>query len=224
MNAHELARLRPQRAQQLMGILGRQLVAELNGIACHPLDIIGKRRKSIARTRTFGEDTNDLGSIQAAIASFATQAAFRLRVSGQVTRCAAIFLTSNKHKPGYQRWSREIKYCVPTADTGHLIATLLHQLGELYNPIHAYHRAGVLLWDFMPADSLQADIFGHVDIEQETKAAIRMKALDKLNERFGKGHIHYAAEDLGNRWRPRYNLRSPRYTTHLDELPTIKLI
>lgn len=221
MNAFELSRMRPQHIQQLRGIQGRQLVAELNGTTCYPLQQEGKRRQSIARTRTFGEDTNDLGSIEAAITTFATAAAFRLRAGGQVTRRAAIFLTTNKHKPGYQRWSRELAYRVPTADTGQLIATLLRELGQLYNPANSYHRAGVTLWDFMPADALQTDLLGVVNVEHETKATERMTVLDNLNEKFGKSTVRYAAEDLGTRWKPIYNLRSPRYTTNLTELPQV---
>ncbi len=221
MNAYELARLRPQRAQQLRGIQGRQLVAELNGMSCYPLQMEGKRRQSIARTRTFGEDTNDLGSIESAITTFATQAAFRLRVSEQVTRRAAIFLATNKHKPGYQRWTQELFYRVPTADTGKLIATLLEELGKIYNPSQHYYRAGVFLWDFMPANNLQTDLLGVVDVGRETKAASRMQTIDNVNERFGKETIRYASQDLGNHWRPRYNLRSPRYTTKTTELPIV---
>ncbi len=64
------------------------------------MDRIGKPRKSIARTRTFGQDTNSMYALEAAIASFATQAAAKLRASGQLTRQAALFITTNKHKPG----------------------------------------------------------------------------------------------------------------------------
>lgn len=223
MDAYDLSRLRPQLAQQLRGVQGRQLVAELNGVSCYPLDRIGKRRKSIARTRTFGEDTDDLGSIEAAIATFATQAAFRLRASGQVTWHAAIFLATNKHKPGYKRWTRELAYRIPTADTGQLISTLIAELYKIYQPTQRYYRAGVLLWDFLPARNLQTDLLGEVNIPRETKAADRMQAIDRLNERYGKETIRYAAQDLGTQWRPRYNLRSPRYTTKLSELPTAKI-
>ncbi|HSX46733.1 MAG TPA: Y-family DNA polymerase [Patescibacteria group bacterium] len=221
MSAYELAQLRPQHAQQLMGIHGRQLVAELNGTACHLLEQEGKVRKSIARTRTFGEDTNDTGSIEAAITTFATQAAYRLRVSNQVTRCAALFLTTNKHKPGYQRWSREVIYNVPTADTGLLISSLLQELHGLYDPAQRYHRAGVMLWDFLPAQYLQTDLFGGVDVPAQVKASQRMQTINHINEKFGKETIRYAAEEMGKKWRPRYNLRSPRYTTQLAELPLL---
>lgn len=222
MNALEMSQFRPQRAQQLMGIHGKQLIAELNGTSCYPLDQEGKRRKSIARTRTFGEDTNDFGSIEAAIATFATQAAFRLRVSGQVTRRASIFLTTNKHKPGYRGWSKEIVYQTPTADTGQLISSLNHLLGELYEPGQSYHRAGVNLYDFHPGKLVQTDLLGTVSVEHETKAQNRMATLDDINEKYGKNTVRYAAEDLGKKWKPRYNLRSPRYTTHIDELPIVR--
>lgn len=222
MNALDMARFRPQRAQQIMGIHGRQLIAELQGTSCYPLDREGKRRKSISRTRTFGEDTNDFGSIEAAIATFATQAAFRLRVSGQVTRRAGVFLTTSKHKPGFRTWSKELQYQTPTADTGQLISDLNRTLGELYEPGQAYHRAGVWLHDFHPANLVQTDLLGTVNVEHETKASGRMLMLDTINERFGKRTLRYAAEDLGKKWKPRYHLRSPRYTTHLDELPMLR--
>lgn len=221
MNAHDFTQLRPQRAGQLMGVHGRQLVAELNGTSCYPLDTFGKQRKSIARTRTFGHDTNDLNSIEAAITTFATQAAFRLRTSKQVTRRAAVFLSGNKHKPGYQTRSRELYFQTPTADTGQLITSLLHEVDQLYNPNQHYHRAGVMLWDFLPADNLQIDLLGKVDVAHETKAVSRMQTIDNLNERFGKHTVHYASQDLGQAWRPTYNLRSPRYTTKLGELPNV---
>jgi DNA polymerase V len=223
-NAWQLAELAPKRAQQLMGIHGRQMVAELNGTACYQLEMIHSLAKSIARTRTFGEDTNDFNTIEAAIASFATQAAFRLRHSGQLTRRAGLFLTTSKHKPGYRHWNREIIYEVPTADSGTLISTLVEVLGEVYNRQAQYHRAGVLLYDFVPASQLQTDLLGIVDIEEHDKAHVRMAILDNINERFGKRTVHFAAEDLGVRWQPKRNRRSPRYTTSINELPDVRII
>ncbi len=223
-NAWQLARISPRRAQQLMGIQGRQMVAELNELSCFPLERLEKLRKSIARTRTFGEDTNDFSAIEAAIASFAARAAFRLRVSGQLVTRAGIFLTSNKHKPGYRQWSGEIKFEVPTADTGQLIGTLVKMLAKLYTPANSYHRAGVMLYDFKPADRLQTDLLGIVDVAGHNQATERMNALDNLNDRYGRYTVRYAAEDLGNTWHPRQNLRSPRYTTNWEELPVANIV
>jgi DNA polymerase V len=222
--AAHLAQLRPQQAQQLMGIHGRQLIEELRGISCHPLEREGRLPKSIAATRTFGEDTHDLYAIEAAIASFTTQASFRLRRSNQLTRRAGLFLTTNKHKPGYRRWTREVRFQTPTADTGQILTALANQLRQLHNPMAAYHRAGVMLYDFAPADRLQIDLLGQVNPTQHQAATRRMAAVDVINNRFGKRKIRLAAEDLGSAWKPRYHLRSPRYTTRWQELPRCTII
>lgn len=221
--ALDLCGLRPQRAQQLMGIHGRQLVAELSGLCCHKLELEGKAPKSIAATRTFGEDTRELLVLEAAIARFAATATLRLRHSNQLTKRAVLFVSTNKHKPGYRRWSKEIKLPMPSADTGYIIQTLTTTLREIYNPAASYHRAGVLLYDFVAEDNLQVDLLGQVDTVKSERSRARMKAIDEINHRFGKRHIRYAAEDLSKNWQPKYQLRSPRYTTHWSELPRVKI-
>lgn len=222
-DALSLSLLQPRRAQQLMGIKGRQLVAELNGISCYPLELEHQKPKSIARTRTFGSDTRSLGVLESAIASFTASAAFRLRRSQQLTRRASLFITTNRNKPGYRKLSREIVYRTPTADTGRLTADLTALLTQIYRPGLDYHRAGVLLYDFAPAGQLQTDLLGTVNISAHDKSQSRMQAIDHLNERHGKRTIHYATEDLQASWQPHRKDRSPRYTTHPNELSQAKI-
>lgn len=221
--AEQLRRLPPRRAQQLMGILGRQLITELSGVSCKPLEQEGRAHKSISRTRTFGHDTSDPHAIEAALCSFTSQATYRLRTSEQLTRRVSIFLTTSKHKPGYRRWAREAIFPVPTADAGLIAQTVNDLFGSVYNPSVQYHRAGVLLYDFVPAGQLQTDLFGQVDVAYHTKAAKRMRAVDELNLRYGKRTVRLAAEGLGSVWEPKHDLRSPRYATRWGELPKVRV-
>jgi DNA polymerase V len=223
-SAWQLSQISGRRAQQMMGILGRQMVAELNGLSCHALDREGKVRQSISRTRTFGEDTHNAYAVEAALSTFTSQATYRLRESGQLARRASLFLTTSRHKPGYRHWIREVVFDVPTADTGQ-IAQAIHELfGQLYNPAAEYHRAGVLLYDFVPRDYVQTDLFGQVDVPGHNKSASRMVAIDNINDRYGRRTIRLAAEGLASTWKPKYQLRSPRYATRWDELPKTKPI
>ncbi len=223
-NALRLSQLRPQRAQQLMGIKGRQLITELNGTACFPLELEHQKPKSILRSRTFGEDTQAASVIEAALASFSTAAAFRLRQSSQLAHRAGMFIDTNKHKPGFQRWSREITYHTPTADTGRLISDMVDLFGTIYRHDLSYHRAGVWLTDFVPAGQLQTDLLGEVVPAIHERSVSRMQAIDSINERFGKRSIRYATEDLAQDWQPIRKLRSPRYTTNIDELPIARIV
>lgn len=221
--AAELAQLSTRRARQLMGVRGDQLVRELRGETCFELQILGTKPKSISRTRTFGEDTNQFHILESALASFATQAAYRLRQSGQITRRAGLFATTNRHKPGFRTWSKEIVFSTPTSDTGTLITSLINTMSELFEPNQFYHRAGVWLHDFQPASYLQTDLFGQTDLSAFTKSQQRMQSLDNLNSRFGRSTVRYAAEDLARTWQPIRKLCSPHYTTDWDDLPTVRL-
>lgn len=220
-NAKHLAELTPRRAQQLMGIHGRQMVAELNGTSCYPLELEGKLPKTISATRTFGEDTHNLYVLEAALATFVNTTTFKLRRSGQLAQSASFFLTTNRHKPGYASWSKQIHLDMPTADTGMLIQLLTNELRRTYNPAASYHRAGVWLSDFLPDDQLQTDLLGIVDTTAHDRSKRKMSAVDELNHRYGRGSIRFAAEDLAISWRPKRKLRSPRYTSSWDELPTV---
>jgi DNA polymerase V len=223
LTAQGLAEMRPQFAQQLMGVHGSQMAAELNSISCYPLEQLGSLPKSIARTRTFGEDTNQLYVLESAVASFAAQAAYRLRVSGQLTRRAGLFATTSRHKPHYRSWTSEVTFEVPTADSGLLAQSLVAALAKIYDKRHMYHRAGIWLYDFVPANQLQTDLLGRLDLKTHKKRMERMQALDLINFRHGKHTIRFAAEDLARRWEPIRKLRSPRYVSNWDELPIIKI-
>lgn len=223
-NALDLARMAPRRAGQLMGVHGRQLVAELNGQACHPLEAFGRIRQTVMKGRMFGEDTNRFEVVESAVASLTARAAFCLRREGLVARSASLSLSTDRHKPGYRRQQHAIRFTAPTADTGHITAELVAAAQAAFNPGAWYHRANVLLYDLTGAGSWQPDLFGEADPADMAAGRTRLQALDALNARYGARTVRYAAEDLSQAWQPRQRSRSPRYTTNWEELPLIKIM
>ncbi|PID31782.1 hypothetical protein CR970_03965 [Candidatus Saccharibacteria bacterium] len=221
--ADQLRSLRPQRAQQLMGIHGRQMVAELNGTACHGFQKQSKPCQTIATTRTFGGDITDTNALQAALTTFVSKASYRLRRSNQLAQRATLFLATNKHKPGYRRWQQEIRLAAPTNDAGVITTAITAAFRALHASGRAYHRAGVVLYDFVPQSAVQMDLAGNLDPVRHDAHIRRMRAMDSLNQRFGSHTVQLAAEQLAQNWRPQYRLRSPRYTTHWPELPVCRI-
>lgn len=222
-NAGALARMRPQHAQQLMGIHGRQLVSELNGVSCYTLTAEHTVAKSILRSRTFGEDTSEAHVLEAAIASMTARAAFRLRHDKLLARRIGVFTNTNRHKPGYRRWVRELTLDMPTNDTGRIIGLLVDQLQTFYSSQQRYHRLGVFLYDLVPEQAMQTDLLGHVDTLAHDRADARMQAMDRINTRHGKGRIYYAAEDLSSSWQPKGQIRSQRFVSDWKELPEARI-
>lgn len=221
--ALDLRQMNPHRAQQLMGIHGRQMVYELNGTACLPFMREHKPQEMIMRGRQFGEDTRELFVIESAIASLSARATHTLRREHRLAREAILNLRTNYHKPGYQRLSIVAHFDTPTADTGIITRRLIEALAARHNPGLEYHRADVLLHDFVSDEALQMDLLGTVDLDAAQKADRKMQVLDHINERHGKGTLTFAAEHLSKAWQPRKRLGSPRYTSAWDELPVAHL-
>ena len=222
-NAEDLRHLYVPRARQLMGIHGARMVAELAGTACLPLEQSAPAHKSIMRGRTLGQETRDLGALEAAVATLTSRAAYCLRRDHRLVREAALILNTNKHKPGYQRFFKSIRFATPTADTGTLCGAMAEALRELHNPRLGIYRANVLFYDLVGADELALDLFGEVSPDQYDRAQGRMAAFDAINKRFGKASILPAAEKLSQAWQPRKGSCSPRYTTKWEELPVASL-
>lgn len=220
--AADLSTMRPAWAQSLMGIHGRQMVLELNGTSCLPLQKESKLPKSIANTRTFGQDTDRIEVLEAALASFVAKTSQKLRASRQLTTRAGLFIATNRHKPGYIMQTAAVDFAPPTADTGIIMQAIAAKSRELFKSGLQYHRAGVWLADFIPEHALQLDILAPSHPMRHDSSSRRMQALDQLNERYGKHTVYYAAENLGNSWQPLRSRQLPRYTTRWAELAVVK--
>ncbi len=220
-SAYDVQQLRPRYAKQLLGsIHGRQLVAELSGQSCYPIELAARQRQSIMHGRMFGEDTDRTGVIEAAIVSLTNKAAMGLRREGLLAQRAAIVLSTNRHKPGYRRVVRSFELDPPTTDGGQIAARLVHTLAPDLSAHTPYHRVNVLLDGLLPEHSLQADLFRQrLPAIQATRR--RLGAIDRINAKYGPRTIRSAAEDLSSAWQPKRAWRSPRYTTQWQELPLL---
>lgn len=222
--ALDLARLSPKRAQQLMGIHGRQMVYELNGTRCLPLQQEHKAQQMVMRGRQFGEDTSEFYVVESAVASLAARAAASLRRENLLARRAVVILRTNRHRPGYQHLETTVRFYTPTADTGLITSQLVRLLTSNFNARLSYHKADVLLYDLVPAGSLQTDLIGTVNLAEHRTSEAKMAAFDHINHKYGKGTLKMASEALTRAWEPRKRLSSPHYTSAWSDLPEVKLV
>jgi DNA polymerase V len=223
-SAYDLKYMRLAHAGQRMGVHGRQLVHELRGLSCLPLQLTESIHKSVLRSRTFGQETGDFSAIEAAIVSLAASGAFRLRRAGLLTRGAGLFIATNRHKPGFRTLSQYVRFDTPTNDSGIICHELIAALHTIHLPQLKYYKGGAYFADLISEQALQTDLFGRVALHEDSASRARMAAVDGLNRRYGKGSVRLAAELLSTAWEPRRNLRSPRYSTELPELPYLQPI
>ncbi len=198
------------------------MVAELNGQCCYSLEPFHKPRQSIMHGRMFGEDTNDFEVVEAAISSLTAKAARQLRQESLLAKKAVIYLSTNRHKPGYKKLSQSINLSMPSADSSLLASELIKSIRPSFDSASWFHRANVLFYDLVDNHNLQTDLTGQVNLNKIASSKALFEAFDSLNARFGGSTIYLAAEDLSKRWQPKKALKSPRYTTDWQDLPTLK--
>ncbi len=111
-----------------------------------------------------------------------------------------------------------------TSDTLQIVQTALWGLERIYKAGYCYAKAGVMLLDLQDAGRIQTELDlegGSLAEKQHERRKRLMVAMDAVNERFGRGALQLGAAGLPHgkhRWQIRQERRSPRYTTHWDEL------
>ena len=115
--------------------------------------------------------------------------------------------------------SASTTFMTPTADGRALVAAAIAILDRFWRDGFSWRKAGVMLLDLSPAGHIQPTLFtNHV-----TSNGL-MKAVDRINDRFGRGTIGLglSARDAG--WRMRQEQLSPHYTTRWQDIPSVRMI
>lgn len=211
----------PARLRAHGGVTLLRIAAELAGHACLTLEETVAARQQILCSRSFGTPVDNLDGLRAAVAGFAAQAGESLREQRSLAGAIGVFAESSRYRPEepYHRIDARLGFAEPTDDTRELVAAAGAALTREYRPGIAYTRAGVILGPLVPAATRQLPLFG--DAGEAGRSRALMRALDALNAA-GGAPVRLAAELGREAARGRSALRSPRYTTRIDELPRVR--
>lgn len=207
--------------RQMMGKVGLRTVLELRGMAVHTLETEPALKQTICRSRTFGQAVRTLDGVREAIVVFATRAAEKLREDELVAGALAVFIMTDRFDPKVRQRSASVTeaFDTQTDDTQEIVRASLRALNKAWREGYAYRKAGVLLLGLAAKADQPRDLFeGNRD-----QSAQRMAALDKVNERFGRGTLTFGLSSKDAAWHGRMSHVTPRYTTSWRDLPIIKL-
>ncbi len=111
-----------------------------------------------------------------------------------------------------------------TNDSRHLIQAALHGVAKTWKEQGPtpwrYSKAGLVTTDLVPLDEAPRPLFDALDRE---KSGALMAAMDACNSRFGRGAVVPARAGLVEKrtWSTKFEMRSPRFTTRLSEVPIV---
>jgi len=81
-----------------------------------------------------------------------------------------------------------------------------------------YKRAGIIVTGLVPTDNHQLNLFIH----ENPKHKPLMSAIDHLNKKFKTTTIKLANQDLQRTWKMKQERLSPKYTTKINDIITVK--
>jgi DNA polymerase V len=228
--ALELARANPAAIRSEFGVVMERTVRELQGTPCISLDDAPPPHQQIACTRSFGHTITQLPPLLEAVSEFAARAAEKLRRQGSLATRLMVFAHTSPHRHGPQ-WARNtvVPLRRPTDDTAALIAAARAGMRGIYESGFDLVKAGVMLLDLQPASRHQAEL--DLEPEEEEKEAhtrdrsALMAAMDKVNEKYGKGTVHSGSTGGTGRnrvWTMRADRRTPCYTTRWEDMPVVR--
>lgn len=219
--AWDLTQVSEAWVQKHLSIRGLKTVRELKGESCLPLESMVEPQQSIARTRSFGHTVRDYYQLEGAVATFAAQAAVKLRAQQEVATGVMVFARTPRGFEGGRGSSTVVRLGQPTADTGELIAAAIQGLQIIHDPDFAYRRAGVALVGLVSREAWQLSLL-HDSSQLDKKTAL-MQSVDTLNTKYNTRLIRHASEHLQRTgWHSKHELRSPAYTTSWNDLPVIR--
>lgn len=222
--AGQLRDMEPKLARQLMTVVGEKTIHELNGIPCIALEAVAPQRQGCAVTRSFGQRVTMKGEMEQAVAGYATRLGEKLRRHNLATDHVTVFMHTSRFNDDEPQRSVSMTVDIPEAtnDTLTLIKAGRRAVDSLWAPGFRYSKAGIITQDLVPPAIRQRALFDNLDHE---KAAKVMAAMDEANRRWGRATVVPAATMGGpaksQKFSTKFDMRSPRFTTRWDELPTV---
>ena len=176
---------------------------------------------SVSCSRSFGTPVESLEGLAESVASFAAQAAEKMRRHKMVAEGCNIYAQFGTACES--RWvERSAVFDSPTNATNEILKAITKVIGALYIPGVKYRKSGVVFFGLTKEDSLrQMDLF---DTPKATSSKVKelFKAVDALNRHYGRGMVFSASEGIKREWKMKRSLLSKRATTCWDDLMVVK--
>jgi len=112
-----------------------------------------------------------------------------------------------------------LRFVQATHDTQDILSVVITGLKKIYHSEFRYKKAGVVLLDLICADRQQKDLF---KLQEGAVAKGRlMETMDRLNRRYGKDKVYFAACGLQKTLTCSQNV-SPAYTTRWEDILKVR--
>ena len=224
-NAYDLTQVDLKTIQRQFGVVMERTVLELRGIPAIEMNDHDEPKQRIMTSRSFGQSTGDRSEVAAAITKHAQRGAEKLRKQESTARAVMVFVQTDRFRQDLPQYAQStvIGLDRPSCDTRVILAAASMGLNAIWRDGYRYKKAGVMMVDLRDTSRSQMSLLDEPEhTTQDEKSQKLMSALDELNQRMGRGTVHFGLPSKNAPWHLKADNRSPRWTTRWDEIPRVR--
>lgn len=221
LTAYDFAQQPLDLVRNKMHLGGMKTWYELHGRPCIEFEAHIPDKQQIMVSRSFSKEINTVEEITQQISLFTSMAAEKLRKQGSVCHAIQVFLLTNRfrHEQEQHYDNQLITLQAPSDSTVELVDIAVKTTAAIFRSGTYYKKAGVILTQFTPKESVQTVLFDEVDREKHDKL---MLAMDKINEKQGQRTVVVATAGFDGVKMNRNHL-SQNYTTNWNDILVINV-
>ena len=196
-----------------------RLKKDLEGIPTIEFEI-KEIKRSISTTRSFEQAYSSIEDITERISTFAACCSEKLRAQKSSCQMIIVMLRSDRHKKNTKQYSasKTVVFSYPTDSTLRITKAAVEAIKTIFKKGIHYKKAGVIVTGLVPTNNHQLNLFLH----ENPKHKPLMSAIDHLNKKFKTNTIKLANQDLQRTWKMKQEHLSPKYTTKINDIITVK--
>jgi DNA polymerase V len=207
-------------ARRLLTVVGARIALELSGIKCLPFEQVATKKHSITCSRSFGQTANEYRELKEAVLYFLTRACEKMRKSSLAANAVTVFIGTDRFRPIPFEYVNSATYgsAYATDSNQEIQEWTIKTLEKIFREGIEYRKAGIILSGLVPSENLTTRMFDDAKFERQHKL---MKAIDAVNQKFGKDTIRFGSVKSESAWRMKQTRKSQSYTTNWNELLSV---
>ena len=203
--------------RRLLTVVGARIALELRGIKCLPFELVQTKKHNITCSRSFGQTVSESKALKESVLFFLTRSCEKLRKYNLAANAVTVFISTDRFRPVPEAYSKTATYssAYPSDSNQELQEWAIKTLERIYQPHFEYRRAGIILSGLVGAEKLTKRMFDDERFERQHNL---MKAIDEINQRFGKDTVRFASVKTEGDWKMKQLRKSPAFTTNWNEI------
>ena len=224
--ALQFAEMSESRVQSLLHKPGLLTWRELHGIDCiDTSEMVSKQ--SITTSRTFANPITTLPLMEQQLANFCDTCARKLRMQKSLCAQLIVFAHTSRFRTDIEQCQivQTVNLSIPPSDTRELLSYMLNAFRPYFREGVQFKKAGVIFSRIVPEGSrFIGTLF---DERDRTRDAALQRTIDKIRDKAGRNAILLATqlptskEQAAQVYKSEH--QSPRYTTELSQVLTIRI-